>query len=98
MLMEPKGIGRVKPLRELRRIPLLGTWVNKVEGRQGSQPTRQPCLRSRTPVRRPLGGRLPVGRRVEKLGGRGGKPRRVGAVGTHLPDVAPSLRICPPIA
>jgi hypothetical protein len=27
--MEPKGTGRVKPLRELLRIPLPRTWVNK---------------------------------------------------------------------
>src|SRR5215203_6451157 len=29
MLMEPKGTGRVKPLRELRRIPLPRTRVNR---------------------------------------------------------------------
>ncbi len=29
MLMDLTGTGRVKPLREVRRIPLLRGWVNK---------------------------------------------------------------------
>src|SRR5918994_7435284 len=61
------------------------------------QPRRLAALASLpNPRKTPLGERLPVGERFERIGR--GKLRRVGAVGTHLPDVAPSVRVCPPIA
>jgi hypothetical protein len=38
--MEPKGTGAIEYLRELRRIPLLGTWVNKARERAEAQKER----------------------------------------------------------
>ena len=40
--MEPKGTGKVKPLRELRRIPLPRTLVNKQEGGWAGVSKRRP--------------------------------------------------------